>query len=64
MNEKEFSSCWEYMNCPENIKTTCQVFIKNMGSECWFIMSLKKSCPASIKYGSCFACPWYKNHNE
>jgi hypothetical protein len=27
-------------------------------------MSLKKSCPASIKYGSCFACPWYKNHNE
>ena len=55
--------CWSYWNCPPQIRDNCEVFKSDMGKECWYIMHLKKGCPASEKYGSCFNCPWYKNKN-
>lgn len=59
----DFANCWQYMDCPTEIKETCEVYLANMGDQCWLLMHIKRGCPASKKYDGCLNCPWYKEKN-
>jgi hypothetical protein len=35
-NNKSFN-CWDFMNCPEQIRKKCWAYRLNLGKECWIL---------------------------
>ena len=62
---QEPQNCWEFWDCPQEIRTNCLAYQQDLGKRCW-------SVPYS--YGSllkkdmekCWECAWYKKvtHKE
>jgi len=55
--------CWEYFNCPKNIRNTCLVYLYNLRKspfcEGWFIFKDQTGGPAGR--GPCYSCDIVKN---
>ena len=62
---KESSSCWEFWDCSEKVRTKCAAYIYNSGRECWFIASsAEPRCPRIKRdFEYCWQCPWFKKLN-
>ena len=56
----ETNNCWEFLNCPEDIRNKCEVFKLDSGKECWFLGDGKCACSNT----ACFDCDWYKKNNS
>ena len=61
MNKKEVKNCWEYMECPQDTRDSCKVFLSNSGIDCYFLTDIKNYCPHAKEFGSCNKCGWYMN---
>lgn len=69
-NNKEPQNCWEYWNCPTEIKQKCDAYKIDSGRVCWeiakcFDIDSDPKCPQvknKFKYRS--NCPWYKVVNK
>jgi hypothetical protein len=53
-------NCWEFWDCPKEIKDPCPAYINDFGKKCFFIaddycLSVKK------EFKDCYECPWFKN---
>jgi hypothetical protein len=52
-------NCWEFWNCPEEVKNGCPAFITNYGIDCYDFS--ENYCPRAEKnFRHCRECPWYK----
>jgi hypothetical protein len=61
-------NCWEFWNCPKDVRNHCRAYEYDMGKECWLIASsfYKKGCPKTKDKGLLFCiedCPWFKKLN-
>ena len=61
---KEPENCWEFWNCPEEIRNNCEIFKLNAGKECWFLSNSSKGCKRSKGNGGWFNCEWFKKNNQ
>ena len=62
-------NCWEFWNCPKEVRDQCEAYTSNCGRECWMvvghIVTKFKKCPKlSNVYKNCTECPWYKKLKE
>ncbi|MBU0547287.1 MAG: hypothetical protein KJ710_02165 [Candidatus Omnitrophica bacterium] len=65
MANKEPQNCWEFNNCPEEIRNNCSAYIPNMGRDCWIVASqIEYEGCKKVKgrgLGFCIKnCDWYK----
>ena len=60
--ERRDISCWEYFQCPRDIRDTCLVYLHNQRKspfcEGWFIFKNKTGGPAGR--GPCYSCEMVK----
>lgn len=57
-------NCWEYMECPKNIREKCEAYKRGLGKDCWFVQKGEGTgCFAFNTYNGCINCPWYKRQN-
>ena len=56
-------NCWEFWNCPEEIRKNCEVFKLKAGNKCWFMHTMAKGCKRTEEIGGCFTCEWFKKNN-
>lgn len=62
MNKEEAKNCWEFWNCPPEIRENCPAYQTNSGQECWLVA--KDFCPRrKTKYKHCWECPWFQKLN-
>lgn len=62
--EDEPQNCWEFLECPKEIRDKCTAYQRNLGDTCWFITeNTGKGCYGYDKHDGCFNCPWYKKNN-
>jgi hypothetical protein len=60
-------TCWEYLECPKEVREDCEVYRLDFCSECWMIRDIKtSSCPgvAELKITKCLDCPFFKSMND
>jgi len=53
-------NCWEFHNCPKEVREKCVAYKEGFGKSCWVWSSSVKKCPTAKKLGSCMNCKWYK----
>lgn len=59
--------CWEYLNCSEDIRSSCPAFNNSNGKECWMVS--EKRCRGGVekrpsieeKLVECSRCDYYIN---
>jgi hypothetical protein len=57
--ENKQSNCWDFMDCPENLRRDCWVYRLNFGKQCW---NLKEKARREFNWnntGGCFNCKFY-----
>jgi hypothetical protein len=58
-NNKEVESCWEYWNCPKEVRNDCPAFLTYHGTDCYDFA--ENYCSKGDKeFKHCRECPWYK----
>ena len=58
-NNMEPQNCWEFWDCPAEIRDICPAFTTKSGRECYDLA--KDFCPKLKKeFEHCWECPWYK----
>ena len=67
-NKETANNCWEYWDCPKDVKEKCPAYTTNSGKECWMLTihftTQETNCPKTThKYKYCWECPWYKKMN-
>ena len=63
--EKKFQNCWEFIECPIEIRKNCEAYKRNLGDICWFVANdAGTECFGYKQYKGCKNCPWYKHHNH
>ena len=51
-------NCWEFWNCPKEVRDDCPAFITFHGMNCY---DFSENCPKIDKgFQHCRECPWYK----
>jgi hypothetical protein len=66
MKNKEAQNCWEFWNCPKELRKRCSASISKLGKDCWIVMRkvlLKESPKTKNKFKFCWECPWFKHLN-
>lgn len=59
---KQPKNCWEFWNCPQEIKKKCPAFQTDSGQECWLVA--QNFCPyLKKKYRYCWECSWFQKLN-
>ena len=62
MKRKEPQNCWEFMNCPEDVRMKCIAYIMDKGKKCWAVATAM--CPRVKRdFQHCWECPWFKKLN-
>lgn len=64
--EDDPQSCWEFLECPKEIRDQCEIFRKSLGFICWLVIEdTTTGCHGYDKFDGCINCPWFKkkNHN-
>jgi len=66
--------CWEYLNCPENVRRICPAYTSKNGIECWKVTETickggtEKKGTIEEKLVECTKCSYYihmlKNRNS
>ena len=58
----EPQNCWEFWNCPNEVKSKCAAFKYNSGKECWMLESSAEPKCSRLKtdFEYCWQCPWFK----
>jgi hypothetical protein len=56
---KQVKNCWEFLNCQEETKFKCRVFISDLGQDCWLISKSHNN----KNFENCINCPWFKEKN-
>jgi len=51
--------CWEFMNCPDNIKKNCWAYRLNMSRECWILRKKAKKDFKWMNDKDCEDCKFY-----
>ena len=66
MNKKESENCWEFMDCPEEVRDNCPAYKLNKGRMCWAVAAyVEKGCPKLKRdFEYCHECPWFKKCNN
>ena len=68
MEKKEAQNCWEYWNCPKDVRDKCPAYTTNSGRSCWmvagsFTVGETKCARVVHKFEYCWDCPWFKIAN-
>lgn len=61
--KNKIQNCWEFLDCPIEIKEKCEAYKQNLGDICWFVAQEQDKgtpCFGLNKYKGCYNCPWYK----
>ncbi len=52
-------NCWEYWNCPKDVRFICDAYKLNFGTKCYLVAP--NICPRrKTEYEYCWKCPWCK----
>ena len=54
-----YDTCWQFMNCPQDMRKECVVYKTDMKEPCW-ILNQTGGCGI---LGSCKSCPWFLKNN-
>jgi len=54
-----YDTCWQYMNCPQEMRKECVVYKTDMKEPCWVSNSKKRY----DILGTCTTCPWFLKSN-
>jgi hypothetical protein len=55
-------TCWEFMNCPLDIRKECIVYKKNAVNPCWVLNKLVVTEGCGV-LPTCKNCPWFLKNN-
>ena len=57
---KEVENCWEFWDCPVEMRVKCPAYTLNAGKDCFNLAT--DFCPKLKKkeFEHCWECPWYK----
>ncbi len=61
---QEPQNCWEFWNCPEELKIECSAYLCNLGNKCWLVSGFSKKNKTARKDIDCTDCEWYKKLNH
>jgi hypothetical protein len=54
----EPGNCWEYWDCPKEIRENCPAYTTDSGKDCFNLA--KDFCPKlKNDFDHCWECPWY-----
>ena len=54
--------CWEFMNCPQDIRKECVAYESDAKEPCWVLNQAMGRDGCAI-LNTCKRCPWFlKNH--
>lgn len=56
----EYETCWEYINCPFEMRKNCIVYKTDMKKPCWVLNQTRKSAVLN----ACKTCPWFLKNNK
>ena len=59
IDKDNVKNCWEFMDCPKELRNDCPAFRYNMGNECWFLTKIEHGCPIRGKDEGCVDYPWF-----
>ncbi|MBI4706493.1 MAG: hypothetical protein HY761_01005 [Candidatus Omnitrophica bacterium] len=67
-DNRKAESCWEFLDCPDEVKSMCPAYKTNSGNECWMVaasfMATDTRCPRAGKdFKRCWECSWFKEAN-
>jgi len=54
--------CWEYMNCPQDIRKECLAYESDVKESCWVLNQVGGRDGCSI-LNTCKRCPWFLKNN-
>ena len=54
-----YETCWQYMNCPHDMRKECIVYKTDMKESCW-ILNRTGGCGI---LAACQHCPWFLKNN-
>ncbi len=56
----EPQNCWDFWDCPKEVRDECPAYKTNSGRECFFVA--ENFCPRLRKkeVEHCWQCPWYQ----
>lgn len=65
MDTKQPQNCWEFQNCPKDIRDNCPAYKMKLGRKCWAVASnVKEGCPKTYRgFSYCCDCLWFKKMN-
>lgn len=65
MDNKEPQNCWDFHNCPKDIRDNCVAYKMNLGRKCWAVASyVPEGCPKTYRdFKYCCDCLWFKKLN-
>ena len=55
----EPKNCWEFWDCPKDIRDQCPAFLTYHGDECYNFAENYCQRP-NMDFQRCEECPWYK----
>jgi hypothetical protein len=59
MPREEYHNCWEFHQCPEEIRKDCYVYNAGLGKTCWQFVGYAHVAEYALdKFESCANCPW------
>jgi hypothetical protein len=65
MNRQDPQNCWEFWDCPPDVKEKCLAYDLRLGKECWTVAGIntrKEARCTRVKLGfkDCWECAWFK----
>ena len=68
MKNAKAKNCWDYWDCPKDVKKGCPTYHAGKGAECWLLGASyqPESSPCKKIRGilDCIHCEWYKKMNN
>ncbi len=55
-----YETCWQYLNCPQDMRKDCMVYQTDMKEPCWILNQTGDGCDI---LRACKTCPWYLKSN-
>lgn len=53
-----YETCWQYMQCPQNMRVECKVYKTDMTEPCWVTNQVNGKT-----LNACKTCLWYLKNN-
>jgi hypothetical protein len=62
--KNKHENCWEYINCPLDMRKQCLAYTSDTTEDCWILNQVGEKKDKSNILSACKSCPWFLMNNR